>query len=300
MKAFYTDEFVLPLPSGHRFPMAKYALLREAVRAAGLVDDSDLLVPPRAGDADLQRAHCPEYVERASAGRLSAEEVRRLGFPWSPALVERSRRSAGATIEACRAALRDGAAVNLAGGTHHAFRNRGAGYCLYNDGAIAARTMLDDRLVQKVAIVDLDVHQGDGTASICQGDERIVTFSMHGQRCYPYRKETSTLDVGLPNGADDEEYLAALDKGLRQVLMEGAPDLVLYLAGADPYLHDRLGRLALTRGGLAERDRIVFQACRRKSIPVAVAMAGGYARWVEDTVAIHLETVALARRIAIS
>jgi acetoin utilization deacetylase AcuC-like enzyme len=291
VRIFYTDHFVLPLPEGHRFPMRKYALLRERVVEAALVPPSDLRVPEAASDAELLRAHTPEYLGRVVQGALSAREVRTIGFPWSPELVHRSRRSIGATLEACRAALEDGWAVNLAGGTHHAFRGRGESYCVFNDSAVAALAMLAEGLARRVIVIDCDVHQGNGTAAILADEPAVFSFSIHGEKNFPLRKERSDLDVGLPDGTQDEVYLAALDDGLRQGLGAAAPDLAIYLAGADPYREDAFGRLALTKAGLVARDRLVFDHCTRAGVPVAVSMAGGYARRIEDTVAIHFQTV---------
>lgn len=288
MKAYYCDTFVLPLPEGHRFPMAKYRLLREAVGK-----EVELLLPEAVDDATLQRAHTPDYVRRATRGELTPQEVRELGFPWSPELVERSRRSAGATLQAARAALREGRAVNLAGGTHHAFADRPAGFCLFNDSVIAARALQAEGLVERVLVVDTDVHQGNGTAAIARGDESLFTFSLHGQNNYPARKEQSDLDIGLPDGTPDEPYLEALERGLQEALDRSRPDLVLFVSGADPYEGDRLGRLKLTREGLRERDQRVFRRC---DLPVVVTMAGGYAHQVEETAAIHAQTVREALR----
>ena len=215
--------------------------------------------------------------------------VRRIGFPWSPAMVERSRRSAGATIAAARAALDDGAAVNLAGGTHHAFADRGEGYCVFNDVAVAARLLQHEGRCRRVAVVDCDVHQGNGTAAIFRDDPTVFTFSMHGAKNYPFRKETSDLDVELRDGTDDAAYLAALGGALPAVLARQQPELVFYLAGADPYEGDRLGRLRVSMAGLERRDALVFDACRAAGVPVAVAMSGGYAPDVDDIVAIHAE-----------
>jgi len=273
--------------------MEKYRLLRERV-AAEILGPDDLRVPDAASDAELGRAHSAAYVERAQAGELSQQELRRIGFPWSPQMVERSRRSAGATIAACRAALRDGVAANLAGGTHHAFADAGAGYCVFNDSAVAARAVQAEGLARRVAVVDCDVHQGDGTAAILQGDDSIFTFSIHGASNFPFRKQRSDLDLALPDGTGDDAYLDALEAGLRAALAAARPDLVIYLAGADPYYDDRLGRLALTKAGLAERDRAVFAYCRRLGLPLAVTMAGGYARQIADTVDIHAQTITIA------
>lgn len=296
MKLFYTDQFVLPLPEGHTFPMSKYRLLRERVILSGLVDVDAFVVPHAATNEELLRAHDFAYIDRASAGRLTVDEVKRIGFPWSPNLIERSRRSSGATIEACRAAIEDGVAVNLAGGTHHAFRDHGEGYCVFNDSVVAARTMQVESRIQRVAVIDLDVHQGNGTAKICADDRSIFTFSMHGAKNYPLRKEVSDLDIELEDGTGDRSYLDHLESGLRTVFEVGKPDLVIYLAGSDPYLDDRLGRLALTKAGLDERDRMVFDTIGKMGLPMAITMAGGYAKQVEDTVDIHWQTVRRAIR----
>jgi len=292
MLAFYADHFVLPLPPGHRFPMRKYSLLREAVacRVAGL----EFREAPRAGDEALLLAHTASYVAAASAGTLDAARQREIGFPWSEAMIERSRRSAGATIEACRAALGDGIAINLAGGTHHAYADKGGGFCVFNDAAIAARMLQRDGRVRHVAVVDLDVHQGNGTASILQGDPTVFTLSLHGEKNYPFRKEASDLDVGLPDDCDDDTYAAALQSALDTLFARFTPDLIIYLAGADPHEGDRLGRLKLTMDGLARRDALVFEVALARGLPVAVAMAGGYGHRIEDTVAVHTQTIGLA------
>lgn len=296
MQIFYHDQFVLPLPDNHRFPMSKYSLLRERVVAAGF-PQMELHTPEGATDVQLQLAHCKEYLEKVKAGALSRQEVRRMGFPWSPQLVERSRRSVGSTIAAGRAALRDGVAVNLAGGTHHAGPDWGQGYCVFNDAVVAARTLQAEGLARRVVILDCDVHQGNGTAVIAAGDETIFTFSIHGARNFPFHKEQSDLDIGLEDGTGDDVYLEQLEASAREALRRARADLAIYLAGADPYEGDRLGRLSLSKEGLAARDRLVFDLCRRAGLPVAVTMAGGYGRIVEDTVDIHFRTVWEARRL---
>ncbi|GAB4214518.1 MAG: histone deacetylase [Roseiflexaceae bacterium] len=294
MKIFYSDTFVLPLPEGHRFPMEKYALLRRAVVEAGLCTPEELILPHAASDEELGRAHQADYIRRAQAGELTYHEQRRIGFPWSPQMVERSRRSSGATMEACRAALEGGVAVNLAGGTHHACSDHGEGFCVFNDSAVAARAMQAEGRARRVLVVDCDVHQGNGTAEICRGDPTIFTFSIHGAKNYPFRKEASDLDIELDDGTGDDAYLEALRRGLDSAIEQSRADLAIYLAGADPFHDDKLGRLALTRGGLLERDQTVFGRLRRAGIPFAVTMAGGYARDIRDTVAIHLQTVRAA------
>jgi len=294
MRVFYSDTFVLPLPPGHRFPMEKYALLRERVLNEGIITADQLHIPEPASITELARAHDPAYIERVLNGQLTSAELRRIGFPWSPQMVERSRRSAGATIAACRVALSEGVGVNLAGGTHHAFSDAGAGYCVFNDAAVAARAMQAEGRAQRMAIIDCDVHQGDGTAAILAGDETIFTFSIHGANNFPFRKQQSDLDIALPDATGDTAYLDALEWGIRQVFASARPELIIYLAGADPYYDDRLGRLSLTKAGLAERDRLIFSFCRAAGVPIAITMAGGYARQIVDTVDIHAHTVAMA------
>ena len=291
LKAYTCDSFKIPLPEWHRFPMVKYARLRERVEESGLLGPGDLLIPRAATDEELLRAHDPAYLDRVKRGTLSPEEVRYIGFPWTGSLVERSRRSVGATIEACLAALDDGVAVNLAGGTHHAFRDKGGGYCVFNDAAVAARKLQDLGKGQRVLIVDCDVHQGDGTAAIFVDDPTVFTFSIHGANNYPPKKQTSDLDVELDDGTRDEAYLEALERGLALALDRSGAELAIYLAGADPFTGDRLGRLKVSKDGLAARDRMVLAACRSRGLPVAVTMAGGYAEEVEDTVDIHFATV---------
>jgi acetoin utilization deacetylase AcuC-like enzyme len=297
MKIYYHDQFVLPLPAGHRFPMDKYWRLRQAIMAADLQPPPELLTPPAATDEELARAHAPEYVRRVVAGHLTPGELRRLGFPWSPQLVERSRRSVGSTIAACRAALVEGVAVNLAGGTHHAGPDFGEGYCVFNDAAVAARAMQAEGRVQRLVILDCDVHQGNGTALIFRDDPTVFTFSIHGANNFPFQKADSDLDIALADDADDATYLDALEKGVVEAITAARAHLAIYLAGADPYADDRLGRLAVTKRGLAERDRLVLTHCRAASLPVAVVMAGGYGRRVADTVAIHLQTVTIAGEV---
>ncbi|HUL96099.1 MAG TPA: histone deacetylase [Usitatibacter sp.] len=296
MALYYSDVFVLPLPAHHRFPMGKYARLREALLASGTFDEREFRVPAAATDAEITRVHCPRYLERVATGALDAAEQRAIGFPWSERMVQRSRQSSGATLAAAREALTRGWSANLAGGTHHAFRDRGEGFCVFNDAAIAARAMQLEAGLARVAIVDCDVHQGNGTASIFRGDDSVFTFSIHGARNFPFAKETSDLDVELADGTGDDEYLWHLERGLDETLERSRPQLAIYLAGADPYEDDRLGRLKLTRRGLARRDEHVLSTLHARGIPVAIAMAGGYARDIADSVAIHANTLAIAQR----
>lgn len=295
MKLFYADHFALPLPAGHRFPMEKYVRLRERLADGGAFAAGDFRVPEAASDEAIRRAHCPDYLRRVTDGLLDERELRRIGFPWSPQLVERSRRSAGATLAACRAALAEGCAANLAGGTHHAHRDFGAGFCVFNDAAIAARAMQAEGRAERVLIIDCDVHQGDGTAAILAGDPDIFTFSIHGAHNFPIRKAVSDLDVELPDGTGDAEYLRALGAALEQIFARFDAGLAIYLAGADPYEDDRYGRLKLTIAGLAARDELVLSACKARGLPVALAMAGGYGRDIDDTVQIHAHTILTAR-----
>jgi len=297
MTLFYSDVFVLPLPSHHRFPMGKYVRLRERLLASGEFSERDFRVPEAATDAEITRVHSARYLERVATGALDAAEQRAIGFPWSERMVERSRRSSGATLAAAREALACGWSANLAGGTHHAFRERGEGFCVFNDAAIAARAMQVEAGLQRIAVVDCDVHQGNGTASIFAGDESVFTFSMHGMNNFPFRKETSDLDIELADGTRDDEYLWHLERGLDETLERARPQLVFYLAGADPYEDDRLGRLKLGKQGLVRRDELVLSTLAARRIPVAISMAGGYARDIEDSIEIHANTLLAARRM---
>ncbi|CAN5440974.1 histone deacetylase [soil metagenome] len=284
--------------------MSKYARLRERCLAEAILAREELREPPAASWEELALAHDADYLERVSAGTLTPLEQRRIGFPWSPEMVERSRRSAGATIHAARAALDAaasrgwGIAANLAGGTHHAYPGHGEGFCVFNDAAIAVRTLQREGRIARAAILDCDVHQGNGTAAIFATDPSVFTFSIHGARNFPFRKERSTLDVELPDGAGDEVFLTALEMHVPRILAEHRPQLVIYLAGADPFLDDRFGRLGMTKEGLAARDQLVLEACRAERIPVALTMAGGYARDTEDTVDIHVATLRIAAALS--
>ncbi len=282
MRAFYSDHFVLPLPEGHKFPMAKYSKLRERIVAEVIIAVDDLYEAPLAGVDDLQLVHDRAYVDAVINGTVAPEIQRRIGFPWSPQMVERSRRSVGATIAAAQAALAD----------------RGEGFCVFNDVAVGIRVLQRDDHARRIAIVDLDVHQGNGTAAIFAGDDSVFTFSMHGEKNFPFRKEHSDLDVALADGTGDEEYLDALQAHLQHVLIQYQPDFVFYLAGADPYEGDRLGRLKLTIDGLQRRDEIVLGACSRAGLPVAIAMSGGYAPDVDAIVTIHTNTIRTAANLS--
>jgi acetoin utilization deacetylase AcuC-like enzyme len=298
MKIFYSDHFTIPLPDGHRFPMEKYTLLRERVAAAGGNGLESMSVPQPATDDQLETVHDAAYVKRVVTGTLSPAEIRRVGFPWSPGLVERSRRSVGGTIGAARGALSDGVAVNLSGGTHHAFPDRGEGFCVFNDVAIATKVVQQGGPVHRVAILDLDVHQGNGTAAIFQDTPEVLTLSVHGANNYPFRKVSGDLDLELPDGAGDDDFLSAVKDGVGRALSSGPFDLAFYLAGADPHRGDRLGRLHVSKEGLRERDRFTLTACREAGVPVAVVMAGGYGANVHDTVDIHFQTVSTAAEVS--
>ncbi|MGE0498788.1 MAG: histone deacetylase [Ramlibacter sp.] len=297
MQVFYADQFVLPLPAGHRFPMAKYQLLRDQLAAH--VPGLRLMPAQRASDGELALAHSPAYIRAIQDGTVAPQVMREIGFPWSEAMAERARRSVGATIAACRAAFREGLAANIAGGTHHAYADKGGGFCVFNDAAVAARLMQAEwarthRHPLKVAVVDLDVHQGNGTASLFRADPSVFTLSLHGQKNFPFRKEASDWDVDLPDGCRDDEYLQALEMALAEMERRFEPGLVIYLAGADPHEGDRLGRLKLTWDGLEARDRRVFDWAWQRRVPLAFAMAGGYGHRIEDTVQVQVTTYRVA------
>ena len=314
LHAWSSARYVIPLPAGHRFPIAKYTMLRDRALADGLLEPQRLHEPPRAAESDLRLVHSERYIASVLRGSLTEDEQRRIGFPWSPALVERSLRAVGGTCEAAAAALRDGVAINLAGGTHHAFPDHGEGFCVFNDVAVAIRRLQARGEISRAAVVDLDVHQGNGTHAVFADDESVFTFSMHGGRNYPFRSSDAgprkdephaygirvpgDLDIDLPDGTGDDEYLAALDRALPGVLASAMPDLVVYLAGADPHEGDRLGRMALTFDALARRDAMVLEACREVGIPVAITIAGGYGRDLDDTVRVHLNTIRVAAGFA--
>lgn len=298
MKVFYAERQPLLLPEGHHFPAPKYGRLLERVEAAGLVPADDLRAAEPASDVQLERVHTHDYVRRMTLGQMTEKEMRRIGFPWSPELVDRVRRSVGATIAACQAALDDGMAGNLGGGTHHAYAEHGEGYCVFNDVAVAARAMLAEGRTRRIVILDLDVHQGNGSAAIFVHDPEVFTFSTHGQKNFPYHKEHGDLDIALVDGTKDAVFLAAVQMGTAHALKLAQADLAIYIAGADPYEDDRLGRLRVSKSGLAERDRMVIEMCWRMGLPIALVMGGGYARQIEDTVEIHLQTYRIATRLA--
>lgn len=298
MKFFYCDHFNFVLPPDHRFPLQKYRLLREKIQKGGFVSPDDLVESFAASDEQILRVHLAEYLNKLKTNTLTEKEVRRLGLPWSPELLERSRRSVGGTIWACTAALRDGLAMNLAGGTHHAYPDHGEGFCVFNDVAIAIRELQTKGAITTAAVIDCDVHQGNGTAAIFQDDPSVFTFSVHAATNFPLHKEGSRLDIALPDGTTDDDYLEAVEYGLERAIALSEPSLIVYLAGADPFEGDSLGRLKITRGGLVARDRLVFELCSRARLPVAIVLSGGYARPIESTVLIHFETAKLAAQAA--
>ena len=294
MRVFYSDPFTFPLPPEHRFPLAKYRLLRERIERWPASSGVELLLAPRALRDELLLVHTAAHVDGFAAGTLGRDAMRRIGFPWSPELVERSLRSCGGTIAAMRVALHEGAAVYLAGGTHHARADRGAGYCVYNDVAVAARLVQRESTRQRVLVVDTDVHQGDGTAAIFEHDPTVFTFSIHGDANFPASKARSDLDVALPTGTGDADYLMALRSGLATALLRSDPQFVFYLSGADAFAGDRLGKLALSKPGLQARDRLVFAELQSRRLPWVTVMGGGYGRVVDDTVDVYEATVAAA------
>jgi acetoin utilization deacetylase AcuC-like enzyme len=294
VKFFYCDSHTFFLPEGHRFPIRKYTLLRERIEQSGIVPPENIIESEAATDEEILRVHTPEYLQKLKDCTLTEKEQRRLGFPWSPALLERSRRSVGGTIAACRAALVEGMAMNLAGGTHHAYPDHGEGFCVFCDVGIAARAMQAEGRAGRIAILDCDVHQGNGTAAVFADDPTVFTFSIHGANNFPLHKEKSDLDLELPDGTGDDEYLEAVDYGAQRALQLSNPSLAIYLAGADPFEGDTLGRLRVSKAGLARRDRLVFDHCAHAGVAVAIVLSGGYSKNVHDMVDIHFQTARLA------
>jgi acetoin utilization deacetylase AcuC-like enzyme len=296
MHVCYTPRYYADIGEGHVFPIRKFELVCQRLLAEGTLAPRDLFEPQPAAVEDVLLVHTEDYVTRLRAGALTPREIRRLGLPWSKALVRRSFLAASGTINAARFALRDGVGSNLAGGTHHAFADHGEGFCVLNDVAIAIRALRRDRLIERAAVVDLDVHQGNGTATIFADDPGVFTFSMHGAKNYPLFKARSSLDVELADGTGDDEYLRALAEHLPRVFAH-APDIVFYLGGADPFVGDKLGRLSLSIAGLRARDEFVLRECRGRGAPVATVMSGGYAADIDDTVEIHCNTIRAVREV---
>ena len=287
MKVSHHPDYYLPLPEGHPFPMAKYTLVYDRLRAAGLLPAERIMLPEEAAREDLERVHTADYLQRLFGAGLSAIEQRALGVPWSPRLLRRSRLAVQGTWLAAKAALEHGRAGNLAGGTHHAFADHGEGFCVLNDVAIAIRRLQHERRIERALVVDLDVHQGNGTAAIFEDDPSVFTFSMHGERNYPSRKMRSTLDVGLPDGIGDEPYLETLENHLPQLTQHFSPDIVFYLAGVDVVAGDRYGRFTLSEAGLRERERCVLEWSRKLGLPLVITLAGGYASDALRTAILH-------------
>lgn len=287
MRVSYHADYQLELPAAHPFPMSKYPLLRARLLVAGIVRERDVMTPAEAPLAWLARVHTAEYLAKLESGALTQQEVRRLGVPWSPRLWRRSRLAVHGTYLAGRAALEDGVAGNLAGGTHHAFAGHGEGFCVLNDVAIAIRQLQHEGAIERALVVDLDVHQGNGTAAIFEHDASVYTLSLHGARNYPLQKTRSTLDVGLPDGIADDDYLDALDAALARAFAAFAPDLVFYLAGVDVARGDRYGKLALTDDGVRRRDRCVVETVRSRGLPLAIVLGGGYAPTKDRTAELH-------------
>jgi acetoin utilization deacetylase AcuC-like enzyme len=294
MKVVYCDEYDLNL-GAHVFPSVKYRLTKEKLIADGVIREDEIITPSPAADEDVALVHDRDYIEKLQEGTLSYAEILRMEVPYSPELVRAVWLAAGGSILAGRQALEDGAAANLTGGFHHAYPDHGEGFCVIHDVAVAIRRLQKDRAIERAMTVDCDVHQGNGTAAIFRGDPSVFTFSIHQENNYPSPKPPSSLDVNLEDGVGDEEYLAALERGLGQAFAQFHPDLIFYVAGADPFREDQLGGLNLSQQGLTDRDRMVFEEARKRSIPVVITLAGGYARRVEDTVAIHANTVRIAK-----
>jgi acetoin utilization deacetylase AcuC-like enzyme len=294
VQAFYTPRYYADIGEGHTFPIRKFQLVRDKLLAEGTLRPDEVVEPEAAALTDVLLVHTEDYVSRLCNGQLTPKEIRRLGLPWSESLVRRSFYAVGGTLAATAASLEGGYGSNLAGGTHHSFADRGEGFCVLNDVAIAIRAMRARKLIQRAAIVDCDVHQGNGTATIFAGDPHTFTFSMHGANNYPLFKATSTLDVELPDGTSDSEYLNTLATHLPRVFRID-PDIVFYLAGADPYEKDKLGRLALTIDGLRQRDTYVLRACYEREVPIVTVMSGGYGKDINDTIEIHCNTIRMVK-----
>ena len=290
MKVFYSPNYYADIGDGHVFPIRKFELVRDRLLQEGTLEPEDLVEPEPASIAQVLQVHTEDYLTRLRAGALNKSEIRRLGLPWSESLVRRSFYAVGGTIAAAQTAIETGIGSNLAGGTHHSFADRGEGFCVLNDVAIAIRTLQRDLKLRRSAIVDCDVHQGNGTATIFAGDDQVFTFSIHGAKNYPLFKARSTLDVDLDDGTEDQPYLDVLRASLPAVFAHH-PDIVFYLGGADPYAGDKLGRLSLSIAGLRERDELVLRACRKRGIPIVTVMSGGYGEAISDTVEIHCNTI---------
>ena len=296
VRFFYPDVEAMPVPAGHRFPAGKYQMLRALIESEAILPPAMLEASPAAERVDLLRAHSPAYVDAVFDGTLAPDIVRRIGLPWSPTLVRRSLATVGGATAAARAALATGLSGQLAGGTHHAHRDFGSGFCVFNDLAVAALTLLEEGRADRIAILDVDVHQGDGNAAILRSEPRVLVVSLHGEKNFPFRRVASDLDIDLADGTGDREYLHALADAL-PTIDAFRPDILLYLSGVDPLQQDRLGRLSLTHEGLAERDRMVFEYCRLRGLPVSIAIGGGYAEPISDSVRAYANTFRVAREV---
>lgn len=296
MQVFYTPRYYADIGEGHVFPIRKFELVRDRLLAEGTLQPAELHEPAPAHLEDVLLVHTEDYVSRLCSGNLTAKELRRLGLPWSESLVRRSFYATGGTLAAAHIGLAEGYSSNLAGGTHHSFADRGEGFCVLNDVAIAIRVTRARKLLRRAAIVDCDVHQGNGTATIFACDEDTFTFSIHGANNYPLFKAKSTLDVELPDGTSDDDYLEALSNNLPAVF-RGDPEIVFYLAGADPYAGDKLGRLAVSIDGLRERDAFVLRECYEREVPVVTVMSGGYGKDINDTIEIHCNTIRMVKEV---
>jgi acetoin utilization deacetylase AcuC-like enzyme len=287
LKVSHHPDYYLPLPEGHPFPMVKYTLVYDRLRETGLLPAANIMLPEEATRADLERVHEKDYLDRLFGEGLSVTEQRAIGVPWSPRLLRRSRLAVQGTILAAEAALEQGRGGNLAGGTHHAFADHGEGFCVLNDIAVAIRRLQHEKRIERALVIDLDVHQGNGTAAIFEGDDSVFTFSIHGERNYPSRKMRSTLDIGLPDGIDDEAYLSTLEINLPKLIENFSPDVVFYLAGVDVAAGDRYGRFNLSDDGIRARDRCVLEWTRRHGLPLAITLAGGYSPNPVRTAMLH-------------
>jgi acetoin utilization deacetylase AcuC-like enzyme len=296
MRVFYTPRYYANIGDGHVFPIRKFELVRDRLLHEGTLDAAEILEPPPATLEDVLLVHTEDYISRLCNGALTPKEIRRLGLPWSESLVRRSFYATGGTLAATQVALADGYGSNLAGGTHHSFADRGEGFCVLNDVAVSIRALRAKKRARRAAIVDCDVHQGDGTATIFAGDEETFTFSIHGANNYPLFKAQSTLDVELPDGASDDQYLDSLAVHLPRVFAH-EPEIIFYLAGADPFVGDKLGRLGLSIEGLRERDAFVLRECYEREMPIVTVMSGGYGKDINDTIEIHCNTIRMVKEV---
>lgn len=295
-KVFYSPYYYADIGENHVFPIRKFELVRDRLLGEKTLQNAEIIEPEPAAVEDISLVHTEDYVARLRGGDLTRQEIRKLGLPWSESLVRRSFLATAGTINAAKSALETGVSSNLAGGTHHAFPDRGEGFCVLNDVAIAIRVLQKERLAERFLIVDCDVHQGNGTAFIFQADETVFTFSMHGEKNYPLFKENSTLDLELPDKTGDKEFLETLSEALPRIFMHD-PDIVFYLGGADPYENDKLGRLNLTINGLRARDEMVLNFAKSKNVPIVTTLSGGYAADINDTVEIHCNTIRAVKKI---